>query len=688
MAIFSSQDRSNLHLGPLRHSPLLSPTSPFFIGFGILLITLVVYYPAMQAGFIWDDNDYVTENPLLLTLDGLWRIWTTTETPQYYPLVFTTFWIEYQLWGLHPTGYHVVNIVLHGINAILVGLVLRAVKVRGAWWVALLFAIHPVHVESVAWVTERKNVLSAFFYLLSFLCYFQFESLAKKRFYWMACILFIGALFSKTVTATLPVIILLMLYYQKGTLALKDILKLLPFFCVAVLMGGITVWLEMHQVGAIGSEYDLSWLQRCLIASKALLFYAQKIVIPYPLVFNYPRWELDTDNLLALWPLLVIVLSAAGLAMLWKQQYRGMVCAILYYAITLFPALGFFNVYPFRYSFVADHFQYLASLGILVILVQLACWSVGFVEAKIRLTGKEERRGQQKQKVLYRWQWGMGMVVFVTLGSLTWQQSGVYQNLETLWKDTLQHNPKSWLAHNNLGIIYLDQDKNDLALYSFDEAIASNPNSVESYTGRALAYFHLKKYDMALRDFVHAVRLDPTYLKIYINRGRLYMELKQYEKAIEDFTKIRTTESYRLRGLAHLQLKQFQEAIRDFTQVIQWNPDSMKTYNDRGAVYLKMQQYHLAIQDFTKALALEPASINAYYNRGIAHVRLQEHQQALDDFTQALHHDSGAAEIYGQRGVVYWNAFQDRVKACSDWKQACQLRNCQYLQWAQQRGGC
>ncbi|MBF0289196.1 MAG: tetratricopeptide repeat protein [SAR324 cluster bacterium] len=563
---------------------------------------------------------------------------------------------------------------------------LRSVPVRGAWWVAFLFAIHPVHAESVAWITERKNVLSACFYLLSIFCYLQFEVSAKKRFYGAASLLFVCALFSKTVTVTLPVILLLLLYYQKGFVSRNDILRLLPFFCVAALMGSVTIWLETHQVGAVGSEYDLSLLQRCLIASKAILFYSQKILIPYPLMFNYPRWDLNTSHWLSLWPLLVIVFLAGGLAWLWLKKYQGIVLVILYYTITLFPALGFFNVYPFRYSFVADHFQYLASLGILVILVQSVYGGIAFADEQWLMAGGA---GVAKRETyLLGLGWTMGVVIVFMLGSLTWKQSVVFENLETLWKGTLVHNPNSWLAHNNLGIVYLEQDKNDLALYSFDQAILSNPHSVESYTGRALAYLHLKKYDMALQDFSRAEQLNPGYLKIYINRGRVYMELMQYENAVRDFTKVRTVESYNLRGLAYFYLKQFQHAIDTFTQIIDWDPDSMKAYNDRGAVYLETKQYRLAIHDFTKAIEIAPDSINAYTNRGIAHVQLREYQKALDDFTRVLQHDPDAAEIYGQRGVVYWNGFQNKTRACLDWKQACQLGTCQYLQWAQKGAKC
>ena len=200
-----------------------SRLTPWIALAGLLLLTFAAYQPALRGGFIWDDDAYVSENPLLRDLDGLKRIWTTTETPQYYPLVFTTFWVEYQLWGLDPTGYHVVNVLLHVINALLIGLALRMLDLRWAWWVAFLFVLHPVHVESVAWITERKNVLSALFYLLALIAYLRFDSRRLRRCYWIALLLFACALLSKTAALTLPAAILVIAWWKRGRLLNKVI---------------------------------------------------------------------------------------------------------------------------------------------------------------------------------------------------------------------------------------------------------------------------------------------------------------------------------------------------------------------------------------------------------------------------------------------------------------------------------
>ncbi|HOW19171.1 MAG TPA: O-GlcNAc transferase, partial [Phycisphaerae bacterium] len=334
---------------------------------GLLLLALAVYIPAMRGGFVWDDDDYVTENRTLRSLDGLGRIWFDIRaTPQYYPLVFTSFWLEYHLWDSRPGGYHVVNILLHGTSAVLLWLVLRRLAVPGAWFAAAVFAVHPVHVESVAWITERKNVLSGVFYLSAALVWLRFAGLdcpraaepRRRSLYAIGLFLFACALLSKSVTASLPAALLLVLWWKRGRIARGDFLPLVPFFALGAVMGLITAWVERHHVGAEGAEWALSAAERCLIAGRALWFYAAKLIWPVRLTFIYPRWPIDSG---VWWQYLYPIAAVAAIGLLWglrRRIGRGPLVAVLFFAITLAPALGFFDVYPMRYSFVADHFQY------------------------------------------------------------------------------------------------------------------------------------------------------------------------------------------------------------------------------------------------------------------------------------------------------------------------------------------
>src|SRR5688572_14862801 len=362
------------------------------IGSGVLLaMTLIAYLPAFRAGFIWDDPDYVVNNATLRSLDGLRQIWFVPRaTPQYYPLVHTSFWIEYQLWRLNPAGYHAVNVLLHALAAVLLWRVLKLLDVPGAWLAAAIFAVHPMHVESVAWVTERKNVLSGVFYLAAALAYFRSSfglwgsgigedkdtavDSSNTRHpkpdtrYSLSLGLFVCALLSKTVTASLPATILLVIWWKRGRITRRDVVPLIPFFVIGVALALNTARLEREHVGASGAEFDFSALDRILIAGRAAWFYAWKLIAPVNLSFIYPRWTIDDR---AAWqyafPLAAVALVAA-LFVLRHRIGRGPLVAILFFGGTLVPALGFFNVYPMRYTFVADHFAYHASIGIIVLI--------------------------------------------------------------------------------------------------------------------------------------------------------------------------------------------------------------------------------------------------------------------------------------------------------------------------------
>ncbi|HUI07690.1 MAG TPA: hypothetical protein VL486_11875 [Verrucomicrobiae bacterium] len=237
----------------------------------LVVLVLVAYLPALRGGFLWDDNAYVTENQALRTPNGLGEIWFKPgTTPQYYPLVFTSFWLEYRLWRLQPFGYHLVNVLLHAANAVLLWRVLRRLEIAGAWWAAAIFALHPVMVESVAWVTERKNVLSCLFYLLAALAYFRFRPLTNGsvvrardwRFYPLSLAFFLCALLSKTVTCSLPAVLVLLLWWKGGRIEKRDARALAPLFGLGAALGLMTVWWEERLVGAGGAEWTLSFVQR------------------------------------------------------------------------------------------------------------------------------------------------------------------------------------------------------------------------------------------------------------------------------------------------------------------------------------------------------------------------------------------------------------------------------------------
>ncbi len=342
----------------------------------LVALTVLAYLPALRGGFIWDDDLHVTQNQLLRTWQGLVDIWLTPGAIlQYYPLTHTSWWVQYHLWGLAPLGYHLVNVLLHGSSAAVLWRVLRRLAVPGAWMAAAVFALHPVQVESVAWVTELKNVQSGFFYLLALLGYLRWgladdaEPAGGRRIYALSFLSFACAVLSKSVTCTLPAAVALILWWKRGRLAPGQVVALVPLAAVSVAAGVLTAWWERHYVGAAGEDWALSLPERCLVAGRALWFYAAKLVWPFELAFTYRRWALEPH---AWWPWffpLGAVAVVVALAALRRRLGPAPLVAALYFSGTLGPALGFVDVYPMRYSFVADHFQYLASIGVITLLV-------------------------------------------------------------------------------------------------------------------------------------------------------------------------------------------------------------------------------------------------------------------------------------------------------------------------------
>ncbi len=493
----------------------------------LLAATLIAYLPALRCGYIWDDEAYV-QNFRLRDAEGLGRIWFDLGSiPQYYPLVHTTYWLERRLWGDLPAGYHLVNVLLHGLAAVLVYRILTGLRVPGAWLAAAVFALHPIQVESVAWITERKNVLSGVFYLLAMLAYFRFARLDESRptenrgrWYGVSLLAFVCAMLSKTVTSTLPPALLLITWWKRGKIMWRDVLTILPFLVIGAPLGILSAWMEKNNVGAKGPQWDFSLLDRFLIAGRALWFYPAKLLSPSKLTFIYPRWEIDST---AAWQYVYPAAAIGVLVALWLARHRlgrGPLVGVLFYAGTLVPALGFFDVYPMRYSFVADHFQYLAGLGLVAVLA-------GFVGHRLASMEAEKRNT-------------LGIlvgIVLCVLGALTWMQCFVYLNLETLWKDTVRKNPGSYLAQNNLGEIYLDNKELELALPHFEAALKAKPDHASTHNNLGNIYQLQGKFEEAERKYRQAIKYNPDHPMVRNNLGTVLFEMKRNRAAEEQYNK-------------------------------------------------------------------------------------------------------------------------------------------------------
>ena len=514
---------------------------------------------------LWDDNDHITA-PGLRSLEGLKRIWTDpSATKQYYPLTHTVFWLAYRLWGQTFCCYHLLNISLHALSALLLVGVLRRLKVPGAWLGTMLFALHPVVVESVAWISELKNALSAPFFLGSVLVYLRFDRERNWKSYGLALGLFLLGLLSKTSIVSLPVVLVVLCWWQRGKLDWKrDVVPLVPFFLVGFVAGLTTAWVERRYIGAVGEDYAFTFIERCLIAGRAFWFYLGKLLWPANLMFIYPRWSVSQS---VWWQYLFPLAAAALVAVLWalRRRWRTPWAVTICYLAALFPALGFFNVYPFRFSFVADHFQYLACLGP---LVMAGAWLSRF----------GTKAGRNPIMVF-------GGLLVATLGLLSFRQASIYSDLETLWTATLARNPRCWLAYEHLAGIRAAQGRLDEAISLVTKSLEINPRNL------------VDRYDLG--EFLRcANRLDEA--------------VAQLQKALE--IKPDDPNVHYTLGVVRFMQGRSDLAIEHFKQSLKSMPARADTHNNLGAAYLEVRRVDLAVAEWREALRLDRECLLAENN--------------------------------------------------------------------------
>lgn len=588
----------------------------------IIIATIIAYLPALNAGYIWDDDDYVTDNNLLVGMEGLHYIWLPEpieieekrpprRTAQYYPVVFTTFWIEYQLWGLDPFGYHLINVLLHIANAFLIWRILTMLNFpgAGAGLVAAVFALHPVHVESVAWITERKNVLSGFFYLASALMYLRFDSerddIASENdkrgiwgWYGASLALFALALLSKSVTCSLPAALILIMLWQRRTMNVKRLLPLAPMFILGLLAALHTAHIEREHVGAEGIEFAMSSVDRLFVASKALLFYPWKIIWPHPLIFIYPRWETGIANLTDY--LAVFVVASLGIFTIWLylKGRRGPFLALAFFAGTVFPAIGFFNVYPHIFSFVADHFQYLASIGVIALLIGGAF-------------SLYPSRGGLVSKVI--------LVCLPVLVVLTFRQGKIYENEEVLWRATIERNPDSWMSYNNLGHILLDANHPEESETFFRQCLKIKPDHFNAMSNLAEALRRQNRNTEALIAINQAIDLGDGLVesgrrpsraflaKEYHQLGLTLMAIKHARRAEQAYQTSLELEPDRppvnfSYALLLMEQQRFEEAIEHFGIYLDWNPNDLVALDSMGQIAEDQERYANAKTYYRRAV--------------------------------------------------------------------------------------
>ena len=652
----------------MNEQPLESPRSfrgrwrNLVFGLGLVAAVVLCFSPALPGDFLWDDDLHITANPTIVGPLGLKEIWTTAAA-NYFPLVLTNFWVQHALWGLNPLGYHVVTLLFHALAAVLLWRVLVRLNARGAWLGAALWALHPVQVESVAWICELKNTQSAVFFLGVILGWLRWLEVGRvsdpmsaspmkshgessPRFsvshsaYAGALVCALLAILSKPSTVPLPVVLALCVWWRRGRFTWRDLIPLVPFFLLSFGAAGWTIWEQRVNSGAQGAVWAQTWPERFVIAGRAVWFYIGKLAWPADLIFIYPRWEIAATPL-AFGPFAGVVLVVAGL---WRGRagaLRPGFFAAIFFGALLFPVLGFFSIYFFRYSFVGDHFQYLASMGPLALA------------------------GAAITVALDRWPAVLGRVrpVFSALligglGFLTWRESTVYLSSQTLWRATLARNPAASMAWFNLGSTLLKEGRHDEAIACLREGLRLRPDDAPGYNDLGCELVVVGRAEEALPIFARALELRPSYAEVHNNLGnalrsvgRVDEAVARYEQALQ--LKPAYAEAHNNLGCELAAKGRTTEAIYHLEQAVRLNPVNSTNHNNLGNALRDAGRTDAAIACYGRALELTPDFAEGHANLGRALMAAGRVPEALERFASAARWAPESAKIRRDWGTAF-----------------------------------
>ena len=576
----------------------------------IFLLTIIIYIPAMTAGYIWDDDQELTANPDLKDVPGLVQIWSGARAADYLPLKTTMLWVEYHIWDivaimtpkewgvtpLTPVGYHVMNIIIHGLAAMLLVVALKQLGVPGAWLAGLIFAIHPVHVESVAWVSERKNTLSLIFYLLTFIAYFKFERTKNWGMYAWALLAFVAACLCKSHVVVLPVALLLCCWWKQGKLTLQDFIRSIPFFAIALGCAVITVYLQhLRAIGQEEIENFGGWGSRFAMAGMSCWWYLYKAICPDHLITIYPIWHIIPFNpwqLLYGFAMLGLFFGLLVAAVRYPKPWvRASFFALAYFLATLLPVMGFIKMSYMRVTLVADHFQYLSDISI----IALYCAGIAMLYQRLQ---------DSSRKALV----GAVFAIVVTFSAYSWNRAGTFQNEETLWTDTLSKNQNTWQAHNHMGaILYMRQDYKK-AIFHFRRGVELRPGNCEVQNNLGLVLAALGDLDGALIRYAEAVRIKGDDASIRTNYANGLAQAKRYAEAIEQYKVATSLPSANPAGIwfnlgnTYMLNSQYAEAADCYRQAVRIAPNAQDAQNN-----LRFAEAQMALHPAKAPQATPPA---------------------------------------------------------------------------------
>ncbi len=595
---------------------------PFVASLVLVLVTLAAYLPAFQGGFILDDDVLLTANDQIRSSTGLSDIWFSTKSVDYWPATNTTLWLEWRLWGpTHPAGYHTTNIFLHIVESLLLWLILRKLKVPGSYLAALLFAVHPVNVESVAWIASRKNLVAMLFMELSVLCCLRFElpgqvpqSMGRNAlWYGLSLVCFILAMLGKGSAVSFPFILLLTIYWLRP-LRRSDFLRIIPYLAVAVALGAVNVWFQTH-----GKEVvvrDLNWAERLISAGYAVWFYLYKAFLPINLAFVYPDWNsVSVANPLNWAPLaLVFALTAA----LWFCK-RSLFIAWAFFLIAVAPALGLIDVGYLRYSPVADRYQHLGLISVAVVIAA----AVAYLLKKIPVTA-----------------YCSAFFFVAACVFLTFSRTTFFESPETFYRNIIALNSQCWMAHNNLGMALANQGKFEDAIVEYDESLGLRPVYPEAFNNKGIALEKTGKTEQAINYYEKALQLRPDHTDSWANLGLLLYKLGRYDEsahAYEQALKYAPRFPAALNNVAnaYIRLGRIREAVASFQAALEIDPKNQEANVGLGLALVQNGLIPEAIAHLEKYLKTAPNDAGGWNNLGMAFFQSGNAERGIDCFRKA-----------------------------------------------------
>jgi len=608
----------------------VSRRTPYIVYGGIALIALLVYLPALSNGFVnWDDQAYVYENHNIRSFDLKWLL-SAVVVGNWHPLTMLSYMVDYSIWGLNPFGYHLANIVIHAANTFLVGVLglrltalassdKRASLFTGAT-LALLFGLHPLHVESVAWVSERKDVLSTLFFLLSIISYLNYKKTPKPLSYIGSLLLFALSVMGKPMSITLPAVLLIMDFYPLNGFKAgikKALVEKVPYFAMAIIFAGVTVWAQGSDNAIASLDYHPMG-SRVLVAIRALAFYIYKTAVPINLAPFYPRDLAPSFFGIEYTSSFALVIAITAVSILFLKKSRLPLALMLFYLVTLSPVIGIIQVGS---QAAADRYTYIPGLAPFMLIAT----GVGWISSRNKGVAT-----------------ALALILAFVLGALTIRQIAVWRDSVSLWSHEVAVYPdEAPIGWSNLGLAYKDRGELDKAVTNYNKATEVDPGYAEAYGNRAATYLRMGRMDEALDDLSTAIRLNPRIPELYGNRGVVFINIGEYEKAIEDLTESiglspsTAAKGFFNRGIAYKGLGMNAEAVSDFTRTIEADPSFAGAYNNRGGAYLRMGSYDAAIEDFSSAVRMKPDDAAAHYNLGLSYLKKGETESAVASFEKA-----------------------------------------------------